>query len=772
METRNKKLFSNEEIALLRKNAGFEESEKPSFQPDINDAVHFLRALGRAEDVSDVTFTFQVFDDTEERDHSKAKHFSGTLKEAWGKLLESNKDGCGVFVMINEGDQLGRSEPNVVKVRALFIDLDGSPIEPVTNSSTPPHIVVESSKDRFHAYWLVDDCPLESFRTLQKALIKKFNGDSRVCDLPRVMRLPGFFHRKTSNPIMTRLVSTDQSRAPYQIDTLVKELQLELDPNHITSSTKSNAAVPVEQIEEMLAYIDPDSDYDTWMKVGLAIHSEYPNESGFKMFDAWSSLGKKYKAQEMRSKWESFSNPYSGKRVTMKTLRKFAKDGGFEKKQKKEERSAKEYIDFIYSLPQVKEIKREFFSDELIVFTNDGKKYPIANLLKYIQSYAIEAGGFTLSYFETHLCRHWLEEKQPELLIDIPEWDGIDRLKEICSCVKAKDFNRDELYQLLRNWGVTIFRRMEDPTIQPYVLILKGAQGVGKDSLLDALVGGFGPYYFELNLNNIAEAERELHTAAVFKITEFDRSAKQSAQVKRIITTNKTTVRLAFDPRPQERFVRASYAATSNVDDIFTDVTGNRRYWVIDLEYGGFRQIATNGNGKITFSKDVEKDYPGMFCRSNFRSERLQILAQFKALAQTGEHRPDQAVQDKMNSIVRALTPDDPYDTLVDVWDENVHDSLSNPMYGSSNDTARSRGYLTNSEIKQRHLIERMIEDTGLCPNQIRQALKKAGRFKRIGKERRYTFELPKGRNELTDDEVNTLDRLMDDDEEYDSFEC
>jgi hypothetical protein len=231
-------------------------------------------------------------------------------------------------------------------------------------------------------------------------------------------------------------------------------------------------------------------------------------------------------------------------------------------------------------------------------------------------------------------------------------------------------------------------------------------------------------------------------------------------------------VRLAFDRRPQERFVRASYAATCNADDIFTDVTGNRRYWVIDLEFGGFAKNSTSGIGNSTFSKKVEKDYPGMFCRANFEEERLQILAQFKALAQRGEHKPSQKVIDKMNDLIKALTPEDPYDTLVDVWDENVTSSISNPMYGSSNDTARSRGYLTNAEITQRRLIERMCEETGLSSNQIRQALKKEGRFQRIGKERRYTFEVPNVRKESSHDEGNTLDRLMDDDDEPDTFNC
>lgn len=59
-----------------------------------------------------------------------------------------------------------------------------------------PHIIIESSPSRFHAYWFVEHVPLEKFESIQKSLAKRFNADSSVCDLPRLMRLPGFFHRK------------------------------------------------------------------------------------------------------------------------------------------------------------------------------------------------------------------------------------------------------------------------------------------------------------------------------------------------------------------------------------------------------------------------------------------------------------------------------------------------------------------------------------------------------------------------------------------------
>src|SRR5208283_4699107 len=120
------------------------------------------------------------------------------------ELTRLNGQGAGIFIMVNAGDLKGRTQENVVSVRAVFVDLDGSPLQPVKDAPFKPHIVVESSPGRYHAYWMVSDCPLEQFTLIQKALARKFNGDPKVNDLCRVLRLPGFYHRK-AEPFMTRI---------------------------------------------------------------------------------------------------------------------------------------------------------------------------------------------------------------------------------------------------------------------------------------------------------------------------------------------------------------------------------------------------------------------------------------------------------------------------------------------------------------------------------------------------------------------------------------
>ena len=185
-------------------------------RPDLDETRRFLDLL----DPGCERWTFQTFDDDDTRKHGALiQVLHGTLDEHALDLSATNANGGGVFVMVNEGDFEGRSASNIKRVRALFADLDGAPLEPVLEASreNPPHIVVESSPGRFHVYWRVEGCPLEQFKPRQLALAAHFSGDRKVCDLPRVMRLPGFWHQKRKtpdqevNPFMTRLLGIEEA---------------------------------------------------------------------------------------------------------------------------------------------------------------------------------------------------------------------------------------------------------------------------------------------------------------------------------------------------------------------------------------------------------------------------------------------------------------------------------------------------------------------------------------------------------------------------------
>jgi hypothetical protein len=166
----------------------------------------FLELLADGEPV-----TFQTFDDSKVKRKEFSKVLHGGLDKHGDKLEALNGGGAGVFVMVNAGDLKGRCANNVKQVRAVFVDLDGSPLETVKDGPLKPHVLVESSPERYHAYWLTNDLPCKEFRAFQEMLAQRFDGDTVVKDLSRVMRLPGYLHRK-GEPFLTHILSANDGR--------------------------------------------------------------------------------------------------------------------------------------------------------------------------------------------------------------------------------------------------------------------------------------------------------------------------------------------------------------------------------------------------------------------------------------------------------------------------------------------------------------------------------------------------------------------------------
>lgn len=203
-------------------------SDAAALVPDLNEARRFLQALE-----SGGRFQFQTFDDSKDKRQHLARTMYGTLDDHAATLQELNAAGAGVFVTVNKTDGTGRKASNVVGVRALFIDGDGIPLPscaagtcrisvcPRCNAEVQdgktwhcePSLIVMRDANHWHAYWLLAvELPLAEFTAAQKRLIAYYESDGVIHDLPRVMRLPGFWHRK-GEPRGVRVTFVNDTRA-------------------------------------------------------------------------------------------------------------------------------------------------------------------------------------------------------------------------------------------------------------------------------------------------------------------------------------------------------------------------------------------------------------------------------------------------------------------------------------------------------------------------------------------------------------------------------
>lgn len=173
--------------------------------PDLDQAQEFVDLIGGGER------HWRTIDDLGDRDDLTVK-LRGDLGSVADRLTDMQQGGAGVFATVGISGARCKSA-DITDMKVLFVDLDKdgmAGLHKIKNFPLKPHMVVESSKGKYHCYWRVDNIPvlhageLEPFRLAQKALAERFGGDPVVCDLPRIMRVPGYWHMKAT-PFQTRI---------------------------------------------------------------------------------------------------------------------------------------------------------------------------------------------------------------------------------------------------------------------------------------------------------------------------------------------------------------------------------------------------------------------------------------------------------------------------------------------------------------------------------------------------------------------------------------
>lgn len=317
--------------------------------PTINHeaAEHFLNLLDEGED----QFTFQTFDDNKDRkDPSLTRIFNGTYAEHAPAFVELNKRGAGIFVVVNKTDLTGRKDENIILARTVFIEDDSG------NAPIPlglePHITVKTSGKKKHHYFLTNAnySDLEEWKLVQERLVLEHGCDPNAKDLSRVLRLPGFYHRKDpNNPQLVEIIH-ESGEQVYSWEKIKQHIP-PLAPKETQRPTAPGNGENLPDLRSALEFIDPDCEYLKWLSVGMAIsHDTNGGNDGFTLWDDWSKgdlssdhVGATYNAitpNYMLYKWNSFTcgGNKSGA-ITRASIFKMAQDNGWHNPKKKQSSS-------------------------------------------------------------------------------------------------------------------------------------------------------------------------------------------------------------------------------------------------------------------------------------------------------------------------------------------------------------------------------------------------------------------------------------------------
>jgi predicted P-loop ATPase len=155
--------------------------------------------------------TFQSFDDQPDRKTPQlARIYHGSIASLGEALVKLNEQGAGIFVTVNHTGGACRKKGDVKTIRSVFIDIDG--LKELPPFETPPSMIVRTPHG-WHVYWLLEaenDMTTDECERVNKFLAAKYRGDKAVTDCARVLRVPGFFHRKAEPQLIEMVEANDR----------------------------------------------------------------------------------------------------------------------------------------------------------------------------------------------------------------------------------------------------------------------------------------------------------------------------------------------------------------------------------------------------------------------------------------------------------------------------------------------------------------------------------------------------------------------------------
>jgi hypothetical protein len=326
---------------------------------------------------------------------------------------------------------------------------------------------------------------------------------------------------------------------------------------------------------------------------------------------------------------------------------------------------------------------------------------PVVNDIPQLRSDVMEI-GLKREFVEDHLIRY-RDSLAPSFVMDIPEWDGVDRLDKICRLVPAvnivpmagKENELGRTYEqghaiyvdIVKDIAAGIFRRAFDSMEQNLFTIIRGPQGVGKNTLIEKLYGQpFSYYSAEVNVGiDMAKNYDAVEGRLVCIIGEFDQTQKvQISFLKELITNASFTARRAYERAADRYELKQTFFSACNFDNVLKDSSGNRRFVIFDMPYINYEYASECDSG--------------------------QLLAQYFSLYKSG-YRMGAAAKKWISDFNLGETPEDPIEIAFESYVAKVKRAFNHS----------ADEWLTNEQVGE--IISEICKMNGVPPTRFRQTL-------------------------------------------------
>ena len=288
-----------------------------------------------------------------------------------------------------------------------------------------------------------------------------------------------------------------------------------VEPDHLEISINEG------QIERMLSHINPTlMSYDEWLKIGMSIKSQFPNEEGLALWDSWSRAGPKYKRGECKIRWEGL-DPCGAVRAG--TLFYVAKNHGWTPDPERNEKSGDKFDEIVAAMNReyaivavggkIKILREKDLTDNTIepfdLLDKDSFKTLLMNDRIWVSAGEKEKPMSTADIWLAHVDRRTYANGMglyPK--IETPPgyfntWKGFSVEPREGSCDSflwhVKNVVCDgnaHYYEWMMDWLADLVQEPSDP--KGCAIVMRGDEGVGKGTIANIIGELFGPHYKHL----------------------------------------------------------------------------------------------------------------------------------------------------------------------------------------------------------------------------------------------------------------------------------
>ena len=362
----------------------------------------------------------------------------------------------------------------------------------------------------------------------------------------------------------------------------------------------------VQQIEHIITQIeqtriDITGDYDTWLKIGFAIESEF-GEAGRNYFHSVSKYNSDYLPETCNEQYNKcLKNTNSG--IAIATLFHYAKNAGlklhkptkFTKIDKSNSNENEEHKPtsnkFIITEAYLNE-KYEFrynnVSNKFEYKEKDEVRYKELNENNLYIKLQKSNINISINNLVALLKSDFINEFNPffEYFESLPKWDmQTDHIENLISHLKTKQKKRLSLH--FKKWIVRAVKTAIDDSYfnkQAFVLV-SNKQNSGKSTFCRFLCPPQLQDYIVENIGTDKDSLIAITENFLINLDELSTAEKSEINAfKSMFSKDKVKARLTYDKRASVHYRRASFVGSTDRWEFLTDENGSVRWLCFDIE--------------------------------------------------------------------------------------------------------------------------------------------------------------------------------------------